>query len=101
MTSGRPEPRPGPRVEDRLRHAQKMDALGQITGGIAHDFNNLLLAINLNLESLSEEVPATATTEPLFDGARQAIGQAHSLIAHLLAFARRQPLSPMRFDINA
>jgi CheY-like chemotaxis protein len=96
----KPEPRPGPRLEDRLRHAQKMDALGQITGGIAHDFNNLLLAINFNLESLAEEVQTSATTEPLFEGARQAIGQAHSLIGHLLAFARRQPLSPTSLDIN-
>jgi CheY-like chemotaxis protein/nitrogen-specific signal transduction histidine kinase len=96
----KPEPRAGPRVEDRLRHAQKMDALGQITGGIAHDFNNLLLAINFNLESLAEEVPDSARTQPLFDGARQAIEQAHSLIGHLLAFARRQPLSPTSVDIN-
>jgi nitrogen-specific signal transduction histidine kinase len=94
------EPRPGPRVEDRLRHAQKMDALGQITGGIAHDFNNLLMAINFNLESLAEEVPQSPATEPLFDGARQAIEQAHGLIGHLLAFARRQPLSPTSLDIN-
>jgi signal transduction histidine kinase len=93
-------PDPGPRAEDRLRHAQKMDALGQITGGIAHDFNNLLLAINFNLESLAEEVPDSARTQPLFDGARQAIDQAHSLIGHLLAFARRQPLSPTSVDIN-
>jgi nitrogen-specific signal transduction histidine kinase/CheY-like chemotaxis protein len=100
LISVKPETPLGPRLEEQLRHAQKMDALGQITGGIAHDFNNLLLAINLNLESLSEEVPETALTEPLFDGARQAIGQAHSLITHLLAFARRQPLSPTSFDVN-
>ncbi|HWB50859.1 MAG TPA: ATP-binding protein [Stellaceae bacterium] len=96
----KPEARPGPRLEERLRHAQKMDALGQITGGIAHDFNNLLLAINFNLESLAEEVPESATTRPLFEGARQAIDQAHNLIGHLLAFARRQPLSPTNVDIN-
>ncbi len=100
MISGRPASRPGPRAEDRLRHAQKMAALGQITGGIAHDFNNLLLAINFNLESLAEEVSGTAATERLFDGARQAIEQAHGLIGHLLAFARRQPLSPTPLDIN-
>ena len=97
---GRSEPRPDPRFEDRLRHAQKMDALGQITGGIAHDFNNLLLAINFNLESLAEEMPQTDATEPLFEGARVAIDQAHSLIGHLLAFARRQPLKPTSLDIN-
>jgi nitrogen-specific signal transduction histidine kinase/CheY-like chemotaxis protein len=100
VNSNKPEPRAGPHCEDRLRHAQKMDALGQITGGIAHDFNNLLLAINFNLESLAEEVPDSARTQPLFDGARQAIEQAHSLIGHLLAFARRQPLSPTNVDIN-
>jgi nitrogen-specific signal transduction histidine kinase/CheY-like chemotaxis protein len=92
--------RPSPRIDDQLRHAQKMDALGQITGGIAHDFNNLLLAINFNLESLAEEIPESASTGPLFDGARQAIEQAHGLIGHLLAFARRQPLTPTGFDVN-
>ena len=97
---GQSEPRPSPRFEDRLRHAQKMDALGQITSGIAHDFNNLLLAINFNLESLAEEVPRTQTTEPLFEGARAAVEQAHSLIGHLLSFARRQPLRPTSVDIN-
>jgi CheY-like chemotaxis protein len=96
----KPAPRPGPCLEDRLRHAQKMDALGQITGGIAHDFNNLLLAINFNLESLAEEVTPSAATEPLFEGARQAIEQAHDLIGHLLAFARSQPSASTAFDVN-
>ncbi|HXC30220.1 MAG TPA: ATP-binding protein [Stellaceae bacterium] len=71
-----------------------------MTGGIAHDFNNLLLAINFNLESLAEEMPRTATTEPLFEGARSAVEQAHGLIGHLLTFARRQPLRPTSVDIN-
>ncbi len=95
-----PESRASPHLEERLRHAQKMEALGQITGGIAHDFNNLLLAINFNLESLAEEIPATPATEPLFDGARHAIEQAHDLIGNLLTFARRQPLSPTSMDVN-
>jgi nitrogen-specific signal transduction histidine kinase/CheY-like chemotaxis protein len=93
-------PQPDSRLEERRRHDQKMDALGQITGGIAHDFNNLLLAINFNLESLAVEVPAGPTTTPLFEGARQAIEQAHDLIGHLLIFARCQPLSPTSIDVN-
>jgi nitrogen-specific signal transduction histidine kinase/CheY-like chemotaxis protein len=85
---------------EQLGHAQKMEALGQITGGIAHELNNMLLTINLNLESLAEEVPAAATVQPLFDGAQQAIEQAKNLILQLLAFSRRQPLDTAEFDVN-
>jgi signal transduction histidine kinase len=45
-------------------------------------------------------MPRTATTEPLFEGARSAVEQAHGLIGHLLTFARRQPLRPTSVDIN-
>jgi signal transduction histidine kinase len=44
-------------VEEELRHAQKMEALGQLTGGIAHDFNNLLAVVLGNLELLENDVP--------------------------------------------
>ena len=87
-------------LEARLRHAEKLEALSQMTGGIAHDFNNLLLAINFNLEALAEEVPQTPTTAPLFDGARRAIDRAQGLIGHLLACARPQSPSPVSFDVN-
>ena len=83
-----------------FRGAQKMETIGQVTGGIAHEFNNLLLAINLNLEALADEVPASASTLSLFDGAHQAIDQARDLIRQLLAFSKRQPLSPANFDLN-
>jgi len=65
MTIGKSDPRPGPRFEDQLRHAQENGRARQITGGIAHDFNNLLLAINFNLESLAEEVPESTTPAAL------------------------------------
>ena len=90
----------GRRKNDKLGHAQKMEALAQITGGIAHELNNMLLAINLNLEALAGEVPATAATQPLFDGAQAAIEQATNVILQLLAYSRRQPLDAADFDVN-
>jgi CheY-like chemotaxis protein len=59
-----------------------------------------LLAINLNLEALTEEVAPTATTQPLFDGAQAAIEQATNVIQQLLAYSRRQPLHAADFDVN-
>jgi len=88
-------------LEEQLHQSQKMEALGQLTGGIAHDFNNLLLAINLNLESLAEDVAASDMTAPLFTGARDAVEQGRALIGQLLAFGRRQSLRPVSFDVNA
>ena len=90
----------GRRKNDKLGHAQKMEALGQITGGIAHELNNMLLAINLNLEALTEEVTPTEATQPLFDGAQAAIEQATNVILQLLAYSRRQPLDAADFDVN-
>jgi nitrogen-specific signal transduction histidine kinase/ActR/RegA family two-component response regulator len=90
----------GRRRDDKLGQAQRMDALGQITGGIAHELNNMLLAINLNLEALTEEIPATGATQPMVDGAQQAIEQATNLILQLLAFSRRRPLAASDFDVN-
>jgi nitrogen-specific signal transduction histidine kinase/ActR/RegA family two-component response regulator len=90
----------GRRRDDGLGGTQKMEALGQITGGIAHELNNMLLAINLNLEALTEEVPASETTQPLFDGAQAAIEQATNVILQLLAYSRRQPLRAAEFDVN-
>src|SRR5580704_16718217 len=90
----------GRRRDDKLGQAQKMEALGQITGGIAHELNNMLLAINLNLEALTEEVPASETTQPLFDGAQAAIEQATNVILQLLAYSRRRPLHAAEFDVN-
>jgi len=89
-----------PALGKQFRGAQKMETIGQVTGGIAHEFNNLLLAINLNLEALADEMPASNATLPLFDGAHQAIEQARDLIRQLLAFSRRQPLNPANFDLN-
>jgi signal transduction histidine kinase len=91
--AGRPDP-------EQIGHAQTMEALGRITGGIAHELNNMLLAINLNLEALADEISPSETTQPMFDGAQQAVEQARDVTAQLLAFARRQPLDAGDFDLN-
>lgn len=88
------------RVEDMLRQAQKMEAVGQLTGGVAHDFNNLLTAI---LTSLDRAVSQTATNEKLaksLQTATAAAEKAAGLTKQMLAFARKQPLKPMIVEIN-
>ncbi|MFO7478069.1 MAG: CHASE3 domain-containing protein [Methyloceanibacter sp.] len=97
-------------AEDTLRQAQKMEAIGQLTGGIAHDFNNLLTIIMGNLDTVRRQVSAAANpgdvqtligkmTKPL-DAAMQGAKSAAQLTQRLLAFARRQPLEPVRIDMN-
>lgn len=86
-------------TEESLRHAQKMEALGQLTGGVAHDFNNLLAIIQGNLELLAE-----ALDRPEFrDLAQRALGAVErgaALIGQLLAFGRRQPLQAKPVNLN-
>lgn len=80
-------------AEERLRHAQKLEAIGQLTGGIAHDFNNVLQAVSGNLEliyrRLRQERPDVAR---LAGNALDASKKAAGLTAQLLTFARRQRL---------
>ncbi|HEX3861182.1 MAG TPA: ATP-binding protein [Stellaceae bacterium] len=84
----------------RLRQAQRMDAIGQLTGGMAHDFNNLLGIIigNLDLLRLTGSLPAE--NDELVGEALSAAVRGADLTRRLLAFARRQPLQPERIDIN-
>lgn len=81
-------------AEEQLAHAQRLDAVGQLTGGIAHDFNNLLTVISGNLQLLEAELPDTAETRATIDGALRAVDRGADLTRRLLAFARRQPLWP-------
>jgi signal transduction histidine kinase len=89
------------RTEAALRQAQKMEAIGQLTGGIAHDFNNLLTAITGNLDLLQRRLEAGNTDVKRFAaGALAGAIRAAGLTQRLLAFARRQPLSPAMVDVN-
>jgi PAS domain S-box-containing protein len=87
--------------EDALRHAQKMEAIGQLTGGVAHDFNNLLQIIIGNLETLTKNLPAdSGRLQRAASNAMNGAKRASVLTQRLLAFARRQPLAPKPMDIN-
>ncbi|MBU6497155.1 MAG: response regulator, partial [Rhodospirillales bacterium] len=87
-------------IDDRLREAAKMDAIGNLTGGIAHDFNNLLTVILGNIEILDLELPERGEIRDMHEQIRRAAQTATELTHQLLAFARRQPLSPADVDIG-
>src|SRR5205823_6346088 len=84
----------------KLRRAQKMDAIGQLTGGIAHDFNNLLTVIVGNFDCLSELPGRDKERAELEDVAMSAALRGSELTGRLLAFARQQPLSPQPINLN-
>ena len=91
------------RVEDMLRQSQKMEAVGQLTGGIAHDFNNLLTVIQGSMELLDRyrgQPIQPQTLERLLGPARTATQRGAALTHRLLAFSRKQALSPQDIDIN-
>ncbi|KGS12861.1 histidine kinase, partial [Pseudomonas coronafaciens] len=90
-------------VEDALRHSQKMDAVGQLTGGIAHDFNNLLAGISGSLELITKRLSQgrAGEVDRYLSVAQSAVRRAASLTHRLLAFSRRQTLSPKETDVNA
>ena len=88
------------RTEEQLRQSQKMEAIGQLTGGVAHDFNNLLNVVLANLERVQRQLPDGS---PLLKPVRSAMmgaERAASITHKLLAFARKQPLSPVSSDVN-
>jgi signal transduction histidine kinase/ActR/RegA family two-component response regulator len=86
-------------AEQRLREAQRMEAMGHLTGGLAHDFNNLLQVIRGNLELLESSVSDPAARRRL-DSAIQGADRAAQLTRQLLAFARRQPLAVQVVDLS-
>jgi signal transduction histidine kinase/CheY-like chemotaxis protein len=87
--------------ENRLRQAQKMEAIGQLTGGIAHDFNNMLGVIAGSLDLMNRRIrKGDFGIERFLEAATRATERAATLTHRLLAFARQQPLAPEAIDAN-
>jgi two-component system, cell cycle sensor histidine kinase and response regulator CckA len=89
------------RLEQQLRQAQKVEAIGQLAGGIAHDFNNLLAVIIGYSEMFEEQLSESDPLRPKAEQIRKAGQRAAALTRQLLAFSRKQVLEPTVLDLNA
>lgn len=88
-------------AEAQLRHAQRIEAIGQLTAGIAHDFNNLLTSIIGNVELVETRLgSADERAGRLLGAARAAAERGANLTAQLLAFSRQQRMNPEPLDLN-
>ena len=88
------------KLEAQLHHAQKMESVGRLAGGVAHDFNNMLGVILGNADAALEQVdPASPIHEDL-EEIRKAARRSADLTRQLLAFARKQTVTPKVLDLN-
>ena len=88
-------------TEHRLRHVQKMEAIGRLAGGIAHDFNNVLGVIYGYCSMLMDKLEADSALYPLAAHISKSVQRGSTLTRQLLAFSRQQVLQPQVIDINA
>jgi signal transduction histidine kinase/CheY-like chemotaxis protein len=88
------------KLEDRLRQAHKMEAVGRLAGGVAHDFNNLLTIIRGNSDLLIDCKEADDFQRKCAQQIQKAAGRAVSMTRQLLAFSRMQVLQPRLIDLN-
>jgi signal transduction histidine kinase len=93
------------KTEEALRQSHKMEAIGQLSGGIAHDFNNLIMIVKGNLTLLRKRLkqagPMNDQAEQYIGYADEALSRAAGLTQRILAFSRRQPLTPKPVSLSA
>jgi nitrogen-specific signal transduction histidine kinase/CheY-like chemotaxis protein len=87
-------------LEEQFRQAQKMEAVGRLAGGIAHDFNNLLMVIGSYAEMMRDQLSAEDGLHKSIAQVQRAADRAASLTQQLMAFSRKQVLSPRIIDLN-
>jgi signal transduction histidine kinase/CheY-like chemotaxis protein len=88
------------KLEAKLRQAQKMEAIGQLTGGVAHDFNNLLAVIMGVAELAAIRAADNSQLARMMKQIEEAAQRGALLVQRMLAFARKQPLQPRSIDLN-
>lgn len=88
-------------LETQLRHAQKLEAVGQLAGGIAHDFNNILAAMMMSLGMMRREPDLTRSTRERLDEIEPLMDRAATLIRQLLLFARRGVMNFQVIDLRS
>lgn len=89
------------RTEEQLRHAQKMEAVGQLAGGIAHEFNNYLAIIMGYTELMERETMGNESLRPSLSEIKDASQKVASLTRQLLTFSRKQVIEPREVDLNS
>jgi len=89
------------RLEDQLRQAQKMEAVGRLAGGVAHDFNNLLMVIQGHTSLLGERLPEGSAERRSVEQIHKSSERAAALTRQLLAFSRMQVMQPRVMDLNS
>ncbi len=87
-------------LEEQLRHAAKMEAIGTLAAGVAHDFNNYLMVMDSSLSMLTDSTDDVERDE-LVEAGRLALSRCMELTRQLLAFARREPFRPESADLTA
>jgi len=87
-------------LENRLRHTQKMEAVGQLAGGVAHDFNNMLTAIMGQATLMGMEPGLSGAARESIDEIVRAVRRASSITRQLLLFSRREVMQLSHFDLN-
>ena len=85
---------------EQLHQSQKLESVGRLAGGVAHDFNNMLCVILGHLEMIQEELPSDSSIRPNLEEIHKASRHSTDIVSQLLAFARKQTISPRVLDLN-